>query len=68
MNATMTLEDLYDSLSDDLKEKARACSSADELVDLVNKEGIQLTVDELDAVAGGVDWSLCSTRKATPES
>lgn len=33
----MTLEDLYDSLSDDLKEKARACNSADELVDLANK-------------------------------
>ena len=43
----------YDDLTPELKEKAKACVTAAELVELAKAEGIQLSDDELEAVAGG---------------
>ena len=43
----------YDDLSPELKEKAKACTTAAELVELAKSEGIQLSDYELEAVAGG---------------
>ena len=47
------LKGIYDNLSDELKEKAKQCKTMDELMELAEKEGIELPDDVLDAVAGG---------------
>ncbi|MCR5339331.1 MAG: hypothetical protein K6E75_12325 [Lachnospiraceae bacterium] len=44
---------IFDGLSDELKEKAKACRNMDELTELAGKEGIELPDEVLDAVAGG---------------
>ena len=51
--------ELYDGLSDDLKKKAKACKTAEELMRLAKAEGIELTDEQMDAISGGVDWN-CS--------
>ena len=60
----MSLEDRYNELSDDVKAKAAACKSADELLSLAEGVGIKLTDDELEAFAGGTwgnsnHWEDC---------
>ncbi len=49
-----TLEELWDSLTDEQKEKARACKSLDELMKLAGEEKIELPDDMLKAVSGGM--------------
>ena len=56
----MSLEEKWDDLSDGLKERVQACTGADELVALAKTEGLELSDEELDAVAGGNDWSSCN--------
>ncbi len=48
----------FNDLSDELKAKARECESADELVKLVQEEGIDLSDEQLSAIAGGseAEW------------
>ena len=48
-----SLKGLYDSLTDEQKEKAKACTTADELMVLAGEEGIELPDELLDAAAGG---------------
>ena len=47
------LKGVYDNLSDELKEKAKACKTMDELTALAAKEGIELPDEVLEGVAGG---------------
>ena len=47
------MKEIYDGLSDELKEKAKACKTTDELMELAGKEGIELPDEVLDTVAGG---------------
>ncbi len=47
------LKGIWDSLTDEQKEKAKACKTMDELTALAGKEGIELPDELLDAVAGG---------------
>ncbi len=47
------LEGIYDSLTDEQKEKAKACKTFDELTELAGREGIELPDEALDAVSGG---------------
>ena len=47
------LKGIYDSLTDEQKEKAKACKTMDELTALAAKEGIELPDEALDMVAGG---------------
>ena len=59
----MNLEDL----SPELKEKALACKTPEELLALAAEEGYELSDEELAAVSGGVDWScwsVCPSQKA----
>ena len=54
----MKLEDL----SPELQEKAKACTSAEELLELARTEGVELTDDQLEVISGGSgdEWySLC---------
>lgn len=48
----------FEDLTPEQMEKARACASADELIELAKAEGIELSDELLDSVAGGDSWSL----------
>lgn len=37
-------------------EKAKACTSAEELISLAKAEGLELSDEQLEAVAGGYEW------------
>ena len=49
----MTLEDRFNGLPDDVKEKAKACESIEEVVQLASDSMIDLTDEELEAISGG---------------
>jgi len=51
----MKLEDI--DISPELREKAQACTSPEELLALAKQEGYKLSEDELSAVSGGKAWS-----------
>ena len=51
MNAV--LKGIYDSLTDEQKEKAKNIKTLEELTEFAAKEGIELSDVVLDAVAGG---------------
>ena len=48
------LKGMWDSLTDEQKEKAKACKSMDELTVLAGQMGVELPDEVLDAVAGGL--------------
>ena len=47
------LKSIWDSLSDEQKEKAKACKTMDELMELAGREGMELPDELLDDDAGG---------------
>ena len=47
------LKSVFDSLTDEQKEKAQACKTDEELLALAAREGIELPDEALDAVSGG---------------
>ena len=47
------LVNVWDSLTDEQKAKAKACKTPDELIKLAGEEGIELPDEALNAVAGG---------------
>ena len=48
------LKGMWDSLTDEQREKAKQCQSMDELMQLAGKLGVELPDEVLDAVAGGI--------------
>ena len=46
----------FQDLSPELKEKARACETAEELAALAAESGVELTKEELEEVSGG-SWA-----------
>lgn len=48
----------FNSLTPEQLEKARNCKSSEDLVELANSEGIELTDEQLEAIAGG-NWHDC---------
>ena len=53
----MNIENM--DISPELREKAKACTSPEELMKLAKREGFKLTDTELESVSGG-DWGSCS--------
>jgi hypothetical protein len=49
----MKMEELLNSLSPEMQEKAKACKSAEELAAFFAENGIPLSDEALDAAAGG---------------
>ena len=43
-------------LSPEMKERALACKTADEIVSLAKEEGVELSEEQLEAIAGGNAW------------
>ena len=43
----------FEDLSQELKEKAAQCKTADELAKLVEQEGIELSEGQLEGISGG---------------
>ncbi len=59
----MNLNDIPESV----KERARACKNADELLELAHAEGIELSDEELEGISGGtVLWGDCPDDNYTP--
>jgi predicted ribosomally synthesized peptide with nif11-like leader len=50
----------FKDLSPELREKAKACTSPEEMLALAKKEGYKLSEAELEAVSGG-GWGSCSS-------
>ena len=49
----------FEDLSPELQEKARTCTSKEELAELAKAVGVQLSDDELEAIAGGACRKDC---------
>ena len=45
------------TISDELREKAKACKTPEELLALAKAEGYKLSDAEMEAVSGGSTWS-----------
>ena len=52
------LSKVWDSLTDEQKEKAKGCKTNEELLKFAGEEGIELPDEALDAVSGGGLWAL----------
>ncbi len=57
------MRELFKSLTDEQKEKIKACKTPEEVVDLIQNEGFELPDDALDLISGGTSggrrrWSL----------
>ena len=48
-----TAKKFLDSLTDEQKEKVKACKNGEELQDLIAKEGVELPDELMENVAGG---------------
>ena len=53
--------ELFDNLDDGLKERVKAANTPEELLKLFEEAGFELSDEELDGIAGGVDWDYCPT-------
>ncbi|MBR2812517.1 MAG: hypothetical protein IKD69_14155 [Solobacterium sp.] len=49
----MTREEFYETLSDEVKAKIKACSSEAEMMKVLEEEQIELAPELLDGVSGG---------------
>ena len=59
------LRSVYDSLTDEQKAKAKACESAEEVMQLAADEGIELPDEVLQAVSGGYIFRTQRGKTAT---
>ena len=50
----------FENLSPELKEKAIACKTSEELLELAKSEGIELNDEQIAAISGGQSWH-CDT-------
>ena len=50
----------YKDLTEEQKAKVSACKSPEELIALAKEEGVVLTEDQLEGIAGGWDYTCAS--------
>lgn len=50
----------FEMLRPELRERAIACKSPEELLELAKQEGIELSDDQLSAISGG-SWNDCDS-------
>lgn len=46
----------FDELTPEQKAKVEACETPDQILELAKEEGIELTDEQINGVAGGVEW------------
>ena len=46
----------FKDLAPELQAKAKACANGEELMALAQEEGVELTDEQMEAVAGGGEW------------
>ena len=51
----------YENVSEELREKARACKTPEEILALAKEEGYKLSDEEVRGIAGGGVWSTCDS-------
>jgi len=56
----MNRKEFYESLSEDVKAKLKACKSDEEMMKVLDEEKIELDPELLDEVNGGVTFSYCT--------
>ena len=56
----MKRKEFYESLSDEVKAKIKACRSDEEMLKVLEEGQIELSPDMLDAVAGG--YGICTEK------
>lgn len=49
-------KEILDGLSEDMRQKVSACTSAADLLALVKSEGVKLTPEQMEMVSGGNFW------------
>ena len=52
-------DDRFEGISDEVKAKAIACKTPEEILELAESEGMPLTMEDLEEVAGGHAWERC---------
>jgi len=52
-----SIEEIYQSMTDDQKKRARSLKSPEEVLAFAREEGFELTDEQLESVAGG--WDVC---------
>lgn len=52
----MTLQDKWNELNEEQRERARQLTSPEELLEFAHEIGADLTDEDLEAVAGGSGW------------
>ena len=57
------MENLFESIPEEIKQKAAGLTSPEELLELAKAEGIDLSDEQLEAVSGGSIWDQCSIAK-----
>ena len=55
----------FDDLTDEQKERVKACKTAEELIALAKEEGVELSDEQLKSIAGG-DSFWCPTATSCP--
>ena len=59
----LALKGVYDSLTDEQKEKAKNCKDVNELISALSEMGVALPDELLNAVTGGASYSYNSKKK-----
>lgn len=49
----------YEDFTEEQKAQFRAAKTPEEILDLARKNGIELSIEELDEVSGGHAWNEC---------
>ena len=51
---------VFEGLTPEQQEKAQACKTPEDILALAKEEGVELSDEDLTAIAGGVDWISCT--------
>jgi hypothetical protein len=54
-----------DNLTPEQQEKAKACKTPEEFLEMIREEGIELTDEQLESISGGVSWYGCTQDECT---
>lgn len=56
----------FDLLNDEAKERLRACETPEDILAFAKAEGVELSDEDLEGIAGGVDWLSCTAVNCGP--